>query len=123
MKPSSKTTLVIGASSKPERYSNAAVKLLQEFGHPVIPLAKRAGFVNGIPVRTEFPAGEKVHTVTLYVGPKHQPEYYNLLIKLNPERVIFNPGTFNEELKSLLKNKGIETVEDCTLIMLRSGDY
>lgn len=123
MKPSSKTTLVIGASSKPERYSNAAVKLLQENGHQVIPLAKRAGFVNGIPIRTEFPAGEQVHTVTLYVGPKHQPEYYNLLLKLNPERVIFNPGTFNEELKSLLKSNGIETVEGCTLVMLRAGEY
>ena len=123
MKPSSKTTLVIGASSKPERYSNAAVKLLEELCHPVIPLAKRAGFVNGIPVRTEFPVGEKVHTVTLYVGQKHQPEYYNLLLKLNPERVIFNPGTFNVELKNLLESNGIKTVEDCTLVMLRSGEF
>ncbi len=118
-----KTTLVIGASPKPERYSYAAVKLLQQYGHPVIPLAKRAGFVNGIPVRTDFPVHEQVHTVTLYVGPKHQGEYFELLLKLKPQRVIFNPGTFNSELKRLLETSGIETVEDCTLIMLRSGDF
>ncbi|MFW6290484.1 MAG: CoA-binding protein [Mariniphaga sp.] len=118
-----KTTLVIGASPKPERYSYAAVKLLQQYGHPVIPLAKRAGFVNGIPVRTDFPLQEQIHTVTLYVGPRHQSEYYDLLLKLKPERVIFNPGTFNDELRQLLENNGIETVEDCTLIMLRSGEF
>ncbi len=118
-----KTTLVIGASPKPERYSYAAVKLLQQYGHPVIPLAKRAGFVNGVPVRTGFPVNEKVHTVTLYVGPKNQPEYYDSLLQLKPVRVIFNPGTFNDELKRLLETNGIETVEDCTLIMLRSGVF
>lgn len=119
----SKTTLVIGASSKPERYSNAAVRLLQQYGHQVIPIAKRAGFINGLPIRTDFPTDEKIHTVTLYIGPKHQPEYYELLLNLKPERVIFNPGTFNETFKNLLENGGIETIEDCTLIMLRSGEY
>lgn len=118
-----KTTLVIGASPKPERYSNAAVKLLQQHGHPVIALAKRAGFINGMPVRTEFPVHEAVHTVTLYVGPKHQPEYYSSIVQLKPRRVIFNPGTYNEELKELLEKNGIETVEDCTLVMLRAGEF
>jgi uncharacterized protein len=123
MNPSLKTTLVIGASSKPERYSNAAVKLLLENGHRVIALAKREGFVHGIPIVTEFPVNENIHTVTLYLGPKHQPEYYDLLINLKPERVVFNPGTFNDELKALLETEKINTVEDCTLIMLRSGTY
>ncbi len=118
-----KKTLVIGASSKPERYSNAAVRLLQEYGHPVIALAKRPGFINKIPIVTEFPVNEKVHTVTLYVGPKHQPEYIGLLKELKPERVIFNPGTFNNELKRELNDFGIETVEGCTLIMLRAGEF
>lgn len=123
MEPSTKKTLVIGASTKPERYSNAAIKLLNEYGHPVIALAKRSGSVNGIPIRTEFPTGEYIHTVTLYVGPKHQPEYYELLVNLKPVRVIFNPGTFNDQLKNILQNAGIDTIEACTLIMLRSDEY
>lgn len=123
MESSTKTTLVIGASTKPERYSNVAIKLLQEYGHPVVALAKRAGYVNEIPIRTDFPVGEKIHTVTLYLGPKHQTEYYKLLVDLKPERVIFNPGTFNDELKKYLQKAGIETIERCTLIMLRSDEY
>ena len=118
-----KTTLVIGASPKPERYSNAAVKLLQAYGHPVIALAKRAGFIGSVPIRTNVPADEPIHTVTLYVGPQHQPEYYDFLLKLKPRRVIFNPGTFNEELENMLQKEGIEPVEHCTLIMLRSNEY
>ena len=123
MTPSTKKTLVIGASTKPERYSNAAVKLLQEYGHPVIALAKRKGIIDGITIRTDFPSGEDIHTVTLYVGPRHQSEYYSLLIDLKPERVIFNPGTFNDELVNLLHQAGIKTVSACTLIMLRSDEY
>src|SRR5690554_6211435 len=119
----SKKTLVIGASSKPERYSNAAVKLLREEGHPVIALGKRAGFIDDTPIQTAWPEGEQIHTVTLYVGSRHQPEYYNPLLQLKPKRVIFNPGTFNDELKRLLKSEGVETVEACTLIMLRSDSY
>ncbi len=119
----SKTTLVVGASSKPERYSNAAVKLLMEYGHNVIALAKRKGFIKDLPIRTEFPVHEEIHTVTLYIGPKHQPEYYDLLLDLKPKRVIFNPGTFNDELKRLLEAEDIKTVEGCTLIMLQSGVF
>ena len=123
MKPTPKKTLVIGASPKPDRYSNTAVRLLNDYGHPVIALAKRAGFINNIPIVTEFPVNEKIHTVTLYVGPENQKEYHELLKELKPERVIFNPGTFNETLKNDLEKSGIKTVEDCTLIMLRSDAF
>jgi uncharacterized protein len=122
-KTDKKRTLVIGASIKPERYSNKAIKLLMEYGHEVVALAKREGSVQGIPIQTVFPINEDIHTVTLYVGPAHQPEYYKLLLSLNPQRVIFNPGTENNELKEKLDKAGIETVEDCTLVMLRYGYY
>jgi uncharacterized protein len=122
-KKDTKRTLVIGASVKPERFSNKAIKLLMDYGHEVVALAKRQGSVHGIPIQTVFPLDEKIHTVTLYVGPAHQPEYYELLLRLNPERVIFNPGTENSELREKLDKAGISTVEDCTLVMLRNGYY
>jgi len=122
-KTDKKRTLVIGASIKPERFSNKAIKLLIEYGHEVLALAKRTGSVQGIPIQTIFPINEDIHTVTLYVGPAHQPEYYDLLLSLNPQRVIFNPGTENNEFKEKLDNAGIETVEDCTLVMLRYGYF
>ncbi len=118
-----KRTLVIGASVKPERYSNKAIKLLTEYGHEVVALAKRQGSVEGIPIETVFPQNDDIHTVSLYVGPAHQPEYYDQLLSLNPRRVIFNPGTENSELKEKLDKAGITTVEGCTLVMLRYGYY
>jgi len=119
----SKKTLVIGASENPERYSNKAIMALRSHQHEVIALAKREGQVNDVSIQTTFPATEQVHTVTLYLGPRHQTEYYNAIIKLNPERVIFNPGTENPEFAAQLSASGIKAEEACTLVLLSIGNY
>ena len=97
--------------------------MLREYSHDVVALAKRTGQVNGITIQTEFPEDVNIHTVTMYLGAKNQPEYYNQLINLKPKRVIFNPGAENRELKEKLDAAGVETVENCTLVMLRTGQY
>lgn len=118
-----KRTLIIGASENPIRYSNLAIQTLRKHQHEVVALSKRNGSVSGVTFQTEFPAKENIHTVTLYIGPKHQQEYYQSLINLKPERVIFNPGTENYELETLLEKNGIETIQACTLVMLNTGQY
>lgn len=116
-------TLVIGASSKPDRFSNMAIRALRENNHEVIGLAKREGMVSDVHIQTEFPKDDNIHTVTLYIGAKHQAEYYKSILELKPERVIFNPGTENFELAEMLEINGIETIEGCTLVMLGTGRY
>ncbi len=123
MQNNPKKTLVIGASTKPERYSNKAILMLREYGHDVFALAKRTGEVDGVTIQTKFPENIDIHTVTMYIGVKRQPEYYNQIINLKPKRVIFNPGAENRELKEKLESAGIETVENCTLVMLRTGQF
>lgn len=123
METENKKTLVIGASTKPERYSNKAIRMLREYEHEVVALAKRTGHVNGVPIQTEFPHEENIHTVTMYLGANRQSEYYEDILSLKPRRVIFNPGAENEELREMLKSEGIETVEGCTLVMLRSNQF
>lgn len=118
-----KKTLVIGASTNPERYSNKAIQTLRKHNHDVIALAKRSGKVSDVEIQTVFPEKEEIHTVTMYVGAKHQPEYYQALLGLKPERVIFNPGSENFELSDMLEMNGIETIEGCTLVMLNTGQY
>lgn len=118
----SKKTLVIGASENPERYSNRAIRQLRKHGHEVLALAKKPGKVEDVIIETDFPKAD-VHTVTLYVGPKHQPEYYQKVIDLRPQRVIFNPGTENPEFRALLRENGIPYEEACTLVLLSIGDY
>lgn len=117
-----KTTLVIGASENPARYSNRAIYSLRDRGHHVVALAKRMGQVADVAIQTEFP-DDSIHTVSLYVGPQRQPEYYSKVLELNPKRVIFNPGTENPEFETLLEENGIEAVQACTLVMLSIGNY
>ncbi len=117
-----KKTLVIGASTNPARYSYLAVNSLRTHGLEVVALAKREGRVADVKFTTVFPADD-IHTVTLYVGPQRQPEYYSEIIALKPERVIFNPGTENYEFAKKLESGGIEVLEACTLVMLSTGQF
>ena len=118
-----KKTLVIGASENPARYSHLAIHSLRKKGYNVVALAKRQGIVSDVSIQTDFPFKQHIHTVTLYVGPQRQKEYFDSLLKLKPERVIFNPGTENTELEELLEGSGIETMEACTLVLLSTGQY
>ena len=117
-----KKTLLIGASENPARYANMAIRALRSNEHVVFALAKRHGQVDDVEFLTEFP-DEDIDTVTLYVGPPRQHEYYQKVIDLKPKRVIFNPGTENPEFYQLLVENGIEPVEACTLVMLSIGNY
>jgi hypothetical protein len=118
-----KRTLIIGASSNPSRYAYLAAQKLRSYGHPVLLLGRRKGFVLGEEIHLEKIKWEHVDTVTLYINPSHQPEYYDYIISLNPKRVIFNPGTENPDFRTILFNKNIIPIEACTLVLLSIGEY
>lgn len=118
-----KLTLVIGASEKPERFSNKAIRRLRRYGHPVEAIALRPGEVDGVVFKTGFPELKDIDTVTLYIGPARQPKYYDYLLGLKPKRIIFNPGTENPEFIDKAKELGIEPVIKCTLVMLDTGQF
>lgn len=118
-----KKTLVLGASLNPSRYSNIAINRLVDYKHPVVAVGLRKGEVAGVPVSTEKENFEAVDTVTLYLNPKRQVEYYNYILDLHPERVIFNPGTENPELYKILKENKIDFEVACTLILLGTNQY
>lgn len=117
-----KKTLVLGASPKPNRYSYKAVVRLTEHGYPVYAYGLRESDILGTPIQTNWPS-EEFDTVTLYLNPTRQQEFYDRIISLKPNRVIFNPGTENSEFTELLEKKGIEAEEACTLVLLSIGDY
>jgi predicted CoA-binding protein len=116
-------TLVIGASKNPERYSYKAAEKLLSHGHEIELLGLRPDVVFGKTIDTEKKQYADIDTVTLYVGPKNQPEYYDYIISLHPRRVIFNPGTENEEFVNLLKQNGIEAEIACTLVLLSTNQF
>ncbi|WP_159022953.1 CoA-binding protein [Formosa sp. L2A11] len=118
-----KKTLVIGASLKPERYSNMAIKKLIHYRHETVAFGLKVGEVSGVTINTELVKYNGVDTVTLYLNPKRQVAYYDYIISLNPKRVIFNPGTENPEFYKLLKEHGITSEVACTLVLLSTNQY
>lgn len=118
-----KKTLIIGASTNPQRYSFLAATRLINYGYSIVMLGLKEGVVAGNKIQTGRPILNDIDTVTLYIGPGHQPEWYEYVINLKPKRVIFNPGTENEEFEQLLKKEGIETLEACTLVLISIGAY
>lgn len=116
-------TLIIGASNKPQRYSYKALKLLQRYNHEVVAIGRREMEIEGVNVQTGEPEFSDVHTVTLYVNPQLQKEYYDYIISLKPKRVIFNPGTENPEFYPKLKSENIHIEVACTLVLLSTNQY
>ena len=114
--------LVLGASENPSRYSNKVIIKLKENNYEVFAFGNKPGKVMGIEILTEFPK-MKMHTLTIYLNLKNQKQYHNNIIKLNPKRIIFNPGAENEELFFLAKSKGIEVENACTLVKLSFGVF
>ena len=118
-----KKTVVLGASDSPMRYSFLAVRRLKSYDHPVVAIGKKEGMIDDTQIIIEHPAMDDVDTVTLYLNPAHQKQYYDYILSLHPKRIIFNPGAENSELARLAKDNGIQPMNACTLVMLGTGQY
>ena len=116
-------TLVIGASTNKERYSYKAIHSLVDKSHQVVAIGAKKGMAFDIPIETEKIDFHGVDTVTLYLNPKAQQEYYDYILSLKPRRVIFNPGTENPEFYSILDTNGIQYEVACTLVLLATNQY
>ena len=116
-------TLVLGASENPERYSNKAILRLLGKGHEVVAIGNKKGSVNNLPIATDKAAMEDIDTVTLYLNPMNQQPYYDYILSLKPRRIIFNPGTENDDFEERAKKAGIKVQEACTLVLLGTGQY
>ena len=118
-----KKTLVFGASLNPNRYSHYAIQRLVANKYEVVAFGLREGEVEGVMIDTELKPYEDIDTVTLYMNAKRQKEYYNYLMSLKPERIIFNPGTENPEFFKLLEENNINFEMSCTLVLLSTNQY
>ncbi|WP_055448845.1 CoA-binding protein [Lacinutrix mariniflava] len=118
-----KKTLVIGASTKTQRYSNMAMRKLTNYNHETVAFGLREGVEYGVTIDTELKPYKDIDTVTLYLNPKRQVQYYDYIVSLKPKRVIFNPGTENPEFYTILKKNDIEFEVACTLVLLSTNQY
>jgi uncharacterized protein len=123
MKTDSKKTLILGASTNPDRYAYRAAATLTDYGHPIVLVGNKKGEVFGAQIQKDFPTTRDIDTVTLYLSAPNQVDYYDLIVTLKPHRVIFNPGTENPELENLLLENHIAFEHACTLVLLSIGAY
>lgn len=119
----SKKTLVIGASSNPERYSFLAVNSLLKHNHAVVAIGAHNDQVETVTIETEKLPLQDIDTVSLYLNPLRQKEYYNYIVGLKPNRVIFNPGTENPEFFHILEENKIPYEAACTLVLLATNQF
>lgn len=119
----SKKTLVLGASTNPDRYSFLAVNKLRAHDHEVVAIGKRPGIVKDVTIVTNNMDLKDVDTITLYLNPENQKDYYDYILALKPRRIIFNPGTENPELEEMASAKGIKVQEACTLVLLSTNQF
>ena len=115
--------LVLGAAENPDKFSCKAVKSLYRNGFEVVAVGFKPGFIKETEILTGMPEIEDIDTILLYIGKSKQNEFYDYVAGLNPRRVIFNPGTENPEFQDMLKEKGIEVVKDCALIMINTDSF
>lgn len=120
-----KKTLVFGASLNPERYSNLALKMLADRNLEAVGFGPKSGLAYGIPIYSDLDHLEnlEIDTITLYLNPNLQSQYYQAILDLKPRRVLFNPGTENPDFSERLTAAGIEASEACTLVLLTTGVY
>lgn len=118
-----KKTLVLGATTKSDRYAYKAITMLTEKGHTVLAIGQNQGEVAGVKIYTKAIPVKNIDTITLYLNPKNQRDYYNYIVEAQPKRVVFNPGTENPELYQLLELNNIKVDVACTLVLLATNQY
>ncbi|MDZ7900332.1 MAG: CoA-binding protein [Arcicella sp.] len=116
-------TLIIGASTNPERYAYKAANSLLNHGHKIELVGQKEGEIKEHKIHTDYPDFEEIDTVTMYLSAKNQPSLYEYILRQKPKRIIFNPGAENPEFEAMAEAKGIETQEACTLVLLSTGQY
>ena len=118
-----KKTLIIGATPNPSRYAYKAAHRLVQSGHPIVNVGIKKGEVANHPIEKPEQVHKDIDTITLYVNPSNQKALYDYILGTAPKRIIFNPGTENPELVKKAEEKGIETMEACTLVLLSINQY
>lgn len=120
-----KKTVIIGSNRSPLKYPQQAASMLQDANVEFVPIGVVSGAVLGREIINiyDHPKVDQVHTITLYINPSKQKQWFDYMLSLEPKRIIFNPGTENQEFKTLAESKGIECLYACTLVMLSIGDF
>jgi predicted CoA-binding protein len=120
--PQPNSVAILGASDKPERYSNMLIKRLRGKGHQVFPINPAFREIDGIPVYrslAELPPG--VDVLSVYMNASRTDAIADAILASGIPRVIFNPGAENPALAERLAAKGVQVEDACSLVLSGIG--
>ena len=89
---------VVGASEKPWRYANRALRMLVSHGFRPVPVSRFGKDIldlKGYASLADIPG--RIDTVSMYLSPERQPPVIRDILAVRPRRVIFNPGAENPD--------------------------
>jgi predicted CoA-binding protein len=119
-----KNVAVLGASPKPDRFANKAVRMLMRHGYNVLPVNPAFTHIEGLHCfKTLGEITEPIDTITMYLGERNSMPLIDDIIKSKPRRIIMNPGAHNDTLEEKAREAGIEVEHDCTLVMLGADAF
>lgn len=118
-----KKTVIIGTIHKESKPSYKAVEALFQHNVPVVAIGRKRGNINGVEVLDDKPPIDDVHTIAMFIKDSRQIRYFDYMLTLKPQRIIFAPGTENKSFSRLAREKNIEIVENCIVSMLDNGEF
>lgn len=119
-----KTVVILGASDKPERYSNKVLALLVKEGYAVLPVHPILDTILGIPVVHDLSGiARQPDVLTVYVNQERSTSLMADILALAPRVAIFNPGAENEIVENELTRNGTRVIHACSLVLLTTGRF
>ncbi len=117
--------VVLGLSDDKERYAYKAASRLKEASYQkVVGVHPSGASVLGLTVYKDLAEVQgPIDTLTVYVNPLKLDLLYESILRSKPRRIIFNPGTEHPGLMKAAKQKGIQVLEACTLVLLSTKQF
>ena len=112
--------MVIGASTKSEKYGNRAVRAYQRQGHEVLPVHPSADAVEGAPAYADVSAVPgPVDRATLYLPPEKGIDVLEALAARGDVTELWvNPGAESAELIEKAAQLGLKPIQACSIVAI-----
>lgn len=112
---------VVGATIDQEKYGYKIYKALKDAGYTVYPVSPKYDEIDGDKAYKSLgDLPQKPEVVDFVVNPKVGLGVVKECAELGIKNIWFQPGTVSDELLTLAEEKGINAVQACVLVALRT---
>lgn len=115
-----KVWAVVGANENPDKYGNMIYKKLKARGYKVYPVNPNYETIEGDKCYKNLSSLPEVpEVIDMVVSPKRGKEVIEEASNIGVKNIWLQPGTYDNQLMSLIDSKGLNAVQACVLVALR----